>query len=633
MFVTDLVYGYMGTILRINLTTRTVKKKQLDNAVSRKYLGGRGLGAKILFDEVGPRTEAFSPDNELVLCTGPVTGCLAPGANRFVIITKSPQTGFFLDTYAGGNFGPELKFAGYDALIVSGRGEAPVYVYINDNDVSIRDASHLWGKDCWETEDLLKKELGDRRVRVAVIGPAGEKLVKYAIVSTDYFHQCGRGGAGAVMGAKNLKGIAVLGTKAINIFNPDELVAFMSTEIERKFTSGPAIETVKSRMKYGTPLTMNFTQEVGILPTRNFTAGQFEKSDHIDGHAMREKIVVSDKSCYSCSVACLKYSLVKSGRFTGGRMVGPEYETNAMLGSNLGIDDISAILEANVMCDRLGIDTISAGNVIGFAIECYQKGILTKEETGGLELSFGNVDSVVQLIPKIANREGVGAVLADGVAAAARKFGKGAERFAMSVKGMEYPAYEPRGSPAFALLYAITDRGACHRRGWPTIVESRSLKPFTAEGRATLVKKLYDDRIPLHCGLVCDFPYMIAGIGTDYFARILSAITGWDIGVGELQLLSERVASLVRAFNIREGASRADDILALRSMEEPLVGGPYKGRFVTSDMLNQMLDEYYDLRGWDRTTGTPTKETLNKLGLEYVANQLSGQSGRGSRRA
>jgi len=435
------------------------------------------------------------------------------------------------------------------------------------------------------------------------------------------------------MGSKNLKGIAVLGTKAINIFNSDELVAFVGTEVEARFTSGHAAETVKSRMKYGTPLTMNFTQEIGILPTRNFTAGQFEKSDQIDGHAMREKIVVSDKSCYGCSVACCKYSVVKSGRFKKSRIVGPEYETNALFGSNLGIADISVILEANAMCDRLGIDTISAGNVTGFAIECYQKGIMTREDTDGLELSFGNADSLIQLIPKIANREGVGAILADGAAAAARKFGKGAERFAMSVKGMEYPAYEPRGSPAFALLYAITDRGACHRRAWPTIVESRSLKPFTSEGRAALVKKLYDDRIPLHCGVVCDFPYTIAGIGTDYFARIFSAITGWDVGVEELQLLSDRVASLVRSFNVREGASRADDILARRSMEEPLIGGPYDGRWVTSDMLNRMLDEYYDLRGWDRTTGAPTKETLNKLGLEYVVTQLSAQSRHGSRRA
>lgn len=499
------MYGYMGTILRIDLTTRTVKKQQLDVALSRKYIGGRGLGARILFDDVGPGTEPFSQDNELIVCTGPVTGCLVPGANRFVIVTKSPETGFFLDTYAGGNFGPELKFAGYDAAVIRGRAEAPVYVYINDNEVDIRDASHLWGKDCWETEDVLKKELG-HRVRAAVIGPAGEKLVKYAVVSTDYFHQCGRGGAGAVMGSKNLKGIAVLGTKPIDISSPDELIAFVSTEIEEKFMSGPSAETVRCRMKYGTPLTMNFTQEIGILPTRNFTAGQFEKSDQIDGHAMREKIVVSDKSCYSCSIACRKYSVVRSGRFKGSKLVGPEYETNAMLGSNLGIDDVSAILEANVMCDRLGIDTISVGNIIGFAIECYQKGILTKKETDGLDLRFGNVDSVLNMISKIASREGLGTILAEGAAAAAKKFGRGSERFVLSVKRMEYPAYEPRGSPAFALAYAITDRGACHRRAWPTTVETKSLKPFTSEGRAALVKKLYDDRIPLHCGVVCDVP-------------------------------------------------------------------------------------------------------------------------------
>jgi aldehyde:ferredoxin oxidoreductase len=617
-----MIGGYAGKILWIDLTSKKSKETKLDFGMARKFMGGRGLAAKILFNQLPPKVDPLSPENPLIFATGVLTGCPAPGANRTVIVTKSPQTGIFLDTYAGGHLGPEIKFAGYDVMVIEGKAKKPTYIQILDENVSFKDATHLWGKDCWETETMIKKEIGDNEARVAVIGPAGENLVKFACVSTDYFHQFGRGGAGAVMGAKNLKGVVVRGTKSLHIAHPEKLVQFLLDKIEWKFTKGPNAEMVKDRIKYGTPLTMDFTQTIGVLPTRNFQSGQFDEYNEIDGYAFREKAVVADKSCYSCNTSCTKFSVVKEGVYKGLSLVGPEYETNAMLGSNVGNSKLDLIIKANEICDRLGIDTISAGNVIGFAMECYEKGILTKKECDGLELNFGNMEAAFKLMHKIAYRESIGDILAEGLNQAAKKINKGSEKFAMQVKGLEYPAYEPRGSPAFALLYAITDRGACHRRGWPVIIESRKYKPGTVEGRAQLVKELYDNRTLLHCIGVCDMPYNVAGIDQGDIAQLLSAVTGWDITVEELSLLAERVASLIRAFNVREGIRRADDTLAWRTMHEPLPSGPNKGQFISEEILNVMLDQYYQLRGWDISTGVPLPETLTKLGLDDVRSEL-----------
>lgn len=616
-----MVGGYAGEILWIDLSTEKAEKTRLETELARKFIGGRGLAAKILFDNLPPKINSLNPENLLIFATGVLTGCPAPGANRTVIVTKSPQTGFFLDTYAGGHLGPEIKFAGYDVIVIKGRAKKPIYVQIEDENVLFKEAAHLWGKDCWETETMIKEEAGEN-VKVAVIGPAGENLVKFACVSTDYFHQFGRGGAGAVMGSKNLKGIVVKGNKNLRIANAEKLKQYLLDKIEWKFTQGPNVELVKDRIKYGTPLTMDFTQSIGILPTRNFQYGQFEEYNEIDGYAFREKAVVADKSCYSCNTPCTKFSVVKEGVYQGLSIVGPEYETNAMLGSNVGNSKLELIIKANEICDRLGLDTISAGNVIGFAMECYEKGILTKENCDGLELSFGNMDAAFKLMHKIAYREGIGDILAEGVRYAAQKFNKGSEKFAMHVKGMEYPAYEPRGSPAFALLYAIADRGACHRRGWPVIIESKKYKPGTIEGRPKLAKGLYDNRTILHCIGVCDMPYNAAGIDHNDIAQILSAVTGWNITVEELSTVAERVASLIKAFNVREGARRTDDALAWRTMHEPLPSGPTKGQFISEEMLNLMLDEYYQLRGWDKATGIPLPETLARLGLEDVKKEL-----------
>jgi aldehyde:ferredoxin oxidoreductase len=616
-----LVGGYAGATLWINLSSRELRKLPLDYDLARRYLGGRGLAAKMLFDQLGEGIDALQPENVLIFATGPLTGVAAPGANRTVIVTKSPETGIFLDTYAGGHLGPEIKFAGYDVIVVRGRSDSPVYVRVEDDEVSLTDASHLWGKDCWETERLLKEEMGDEDARTAVIGPAGERLVKFACVSTDYFHQFGRGGAGAVMGSKNLKGIAVRGTKPITVAHPEALLDYVQNKIEWIFTQGPNAQIVKDRIKYGTPLTMDFTQPIGILPTKNFQLGKFERFEEIDGLACKEKIFVADKACYSCNTPCTKFSEVKTGPYSGTAVVGPEYETNALFGSNIGNSSLEAIVKGNVICDRLGMDTVSAGNVIGFVMECYEKGILSKTETDGLDLRFGNVDAAFEMLDKIACRDGVGNLLAEGVRSASQAIKKGSEKFAMQCKGMEYPAYEPRGSPAFALLYATCDRGACHRRGWPVIVESTKYKPNTTEGRPQLVKDLYDDRTILHSAIVCDLPYNVAGIGQQEMAKIFSLVTGWEVSPSELQVLADRVASLVRSFNVVQGMSRADDTLPPRTMEEPLIG-PSREQRITKEMLSEMLDQYYALRGWDIETGIPLTKTLQELNLNEIENNF-----------
>lgn len=608
-----MVGGYSGTILRVDLSLKKIQKIPLNIGLARKFIGGRGLAAKILFDEINPKIGPFSPENIIIFATGPVTGVPVHGANRTVIVTKSPETNIFLDTYAGGNLGPEIKFAGYDAIIVRGKSEKPVYIQIVDDEVSIKNASHIWGRDCWEAETILKEEVGDKDARVAVIGPAGENMVKFACVSTDYCHQFGRGGAGAVMGSKNLKGIVIKGTKSVHINQPEYLLDFLLTAIESKISQS---EIMEERIKYGTPLTMDFTQEIGILPTKNYQFGRFDGYEEINCYAIRKKLKVLDKACYCCNLPCVKLCEIEAGPYRGTRIGGPEYETLAMLGSNIGNSDLESIVYANTLCDRLGLDTISTGNVIGFAMECYEKGLLAKEELDGLNLKFGNIDAALELIRKIALREGVGNLLAEGVKIVSQLWGKGSE-FAMHAKGLEYPAYDPRGSPAFALFYAIADRGACHRRGWPLLIESRKYKPSTTEGRPQLVKILYDKNVILHCMLVCDMPYNRAGIDEGELAKILSAVTGWELSVHELSIIADRVASLIRSFNVRECLNRSHDRLATRTIKEPL-----EGKCITEEMLDEMLKRYYELRGWDVENGIPLTETLKRLDLYEVIDEL-----------
>lgn len=612
--------GYTGNVLRVNLTKKSSAVEPLDYSEARRFIGGRGLAAKMLYDELPPHTDPLGSENKLIIATGPLTGTLVPGSSKYVIVTKSPETNLFLDTYSGGHFPAEIKYAGYDLIIIEGKADKPSYLWVDDERVELRDASHLWGKLAYEAETSLKKEVGDDTARVAVIGPAGENLSNLAIVQNDYYHHCGRGGVGAVMGSKKLKAVVIRGSQGVKVADPQALMDYILTVVGHKKTKGPTAKRASDMMQYGTTSSVAACNVANILPTRNFQQGQFEGTREIDHHAFRRKVVIADAACFCCDIACNKFSRVKSGPFAEATVGGPQYETHAMLGANLAIDSEEFLVHVNALCDDFGLDTIGTGGVIGFAMECYERGLLSQKDTDGIDLRFGNQDAVHKLLPMIAYRQGIGDLLAQGIKRTAEKIGYGSEEFAMQVKGMHYPAYKPGpSSPAFGLVYAITDRGACHRRARPFIAE-QLLPPFTTDGRAELVKRHYDERIPWHCGVVCDLVTGVVGLDFKDAAFMLSAVIGWDVTKEETQTLAERVATLIRAFNLREGATRADDTLAPRSFQTE-TAGPAAGKALTKEMLDTMLDEYFALRGWDRE-GIPTVATLEKLGLSDIAPQL-----------
>lgn len=621
--------GYTGKVLRVDLTRRRIGVEETDWNTADLLVGGRGYAAKVLFDEVPAGVDPLGPDNKLIYATGPLTATLVPGSGRHVMVTKSPETGLFLDSYAGGHFAAEMKLAGYDFVIIEGRADRPSYLSIHDGHVEIRDGAHLWGMKAWDAETRLKREVGDEKARVSLIGPAGERLSNLAIVQNDYYHQCARGGIGAVMGSKNLKAVVVRGSQAIRVARPKEMMDWLS-QIEAGVQGNMLTTVIADRMKMGTPLTSNMTNQIGILPTKNFLYGEYEGASRIDGYAFRKQ-VTADVACYCCNLGCAKMAKATSKDYHRDAIGGPEYETVALFGSNCEIDSLDVVIHANALCDSLGLDTVGAGNVIAWAMECFERGILTEKDTGGLDLRFGNAQAVFTMIEMIARREGLGDLLANGVRIAAKEVGRGSEEFAMHVKGLEYPAYRPGPvSPAFGLVYATTERGACHRRAWPTLAEQATLEPFTTDGRAALVKKLYNQRIPWHCALTCDVVVVLYGtfdrMGHADAAAVISAVTGRDTTEGDMEALCERVATLIRAYNVREGATSADDTLAPRSFA-PDIRGPAEGKTLTREMLDVMLREYYALRGWT-SEGVPPRGLLIELGLPDVATALDGRGDR-----
>ncbi len=612
--------GYAGKILWVDLTRRSITVEPTENHDLVHFIGGRGLGAKLLYERLRTRLDPLSPENLILLGTGPLTGTFMPGAGRHVIMSKSPETGYFVDSYSGGFFGPEMKFAGYDMIALSGRSEKPTYLWIKDEKVEFRNADHLWGKYTYETERLLKEEVGDPCARSVVIGPAGERLSNLAMVQNDYAHQAGRAGTGALFGSKCIKAVVVRGTGGISVANPEKMLEFVMKNVQEKRRMPERKQAVANRMRYGTPYTLNITNKIGILPTKNFLEGRFEGADRINAYAFEKTIKKSDKACFCCSLPCNKHSLVRNGPYQGTEMGGPEYETNALLGANLEIDSLEAILYLNYLCDNLGMDTIGTGNLVGFAIECYERGILTREDFDGLEPRFGDPEFASRLIHKIAYREGIGDLLAQGVKKASESLGKDSMVFAMHGKGLEYPAYRPGMlSPAFALAYAISERGACHRRAWPAVKE-QSLKPGSIEGRAQLVKELYDTRIPLDCGVVCTVPTEVGGITMEEIAKLYAYVTGHEFTERDMRDLADRVAALLKLFNIREGLNKEEELRLAPRTFEPEVTSPMEGQRFTREMLKRMLEEYYQMRGWDQD-GIPKKETLERLGLTDFISQ------------
>lgn len=596
--------GYCGKALIVDLDTRRTKVEHLPDILLRQYVGGRALGAKLLYDLLPPKTNPLGPENLLVITTGPVTGIVAPGSSKVAVITKSPATQGFLDSYCSGKVGPELKYAGYDCLILRGKSKTPCILLVEDDTVRILDSNDLWGKDAFEVEKTLTDRYGEEAGKF-VIGPAGENQVPFACVNTDYFRQLGRGGIGAVMGSKNLKAIVVKGTGS-----PDyhDLSGILEYCLKAKDLAAKS-EVLQARIKHGTPMVTDITQSMGILPTRNFRQGTFPKGiGKIDGAGMASA-AVGTRACLGCLSPCGKIiKLEKEGTY----FEGPEYETVGMLGSNLEISDLFDIGEANLLCDKLGLDTISTGVVIGFAMECAELGLLPEAKELGLR--FGNVDATLKLIEDIAYRRGLGALLAEGVKVAAERISGGASKFAMHVKGMELPAYDPRGIVGASLTFAVTARGGCHRRCWPPSEAFAGLPPHSYEGKAQFLKGAYDEQCVLHSLISCDFSASGLPFSIDDYAAFLTCITGEAFSRAELIQVAERAETLIRMFNLREGITYEEDTLPARLFDDPLPDGPAVGLSIDRASFHAMLKEYYSLRGWDEK-GTPSYDTLGQLGL------------------
>ena len=603
--------GVCGKLLDIDLTSGKTKEIVISDAIARKYFGGRGLGARLLYDLLPPKTDPLSPENILIFLTGPFTGSMAPGSSKFVVVTKSPLTGGWCDSYSSGRISLELKRAGYDGLVIRGRANSPCYLQISDRGVEIRDAGRLWGMDSFAAERALKEFPGNAGGAVSSIGPAGEKLCSYACINSEFYRQAARGGVGTVMGSKRLKAIIAKGSKNVEYHDHQRVVELNRENYERAKVS----QVFQARSKYGTPLTLNFTHTGGILPTKNFQYGTWDRAlGKIDSVGVY-KSVKKHKTCQSCFVHCGLITEVTDGKYKGTTVEGPEYETIGMFGSNLLIDSLPTIIQANVLCDKLGLDTISAGNVIGFAMECVEKGLLSAREMEGLELNFGDDEASLAAIEMIAERRGFGDILAQGVRAAAAHIGGGSERFAMQVKGLEFPAYDPRGAFGSGLSYAVSPRGACHRRAWPPAKEIlEGVPPYTSEGKGEMIRDLYWENCIFHSLLVCDMPAKFIPLTLDDYARYYEAVTGVVVSQDDFRMMAGRTETLIRMFNNREGFTRADDTLPYRTLHEPLPDGPGKGQCIGEENLSRMIDDFYSSQGWD-AAGVPTEATLQKYGL------------------
>ena len=601
------LYGYAGRVLWVDLTRESVKVKPLEEELARRYIGGKGLGARVLHEAAPPKVDSFDPMNPLILATGPVNGLTLSGAAKFCAVFKSPLTDYWGESQCGGFFAPHLKRAGYDAIVVVGRAERPSYILVEDDAVEVRSASHLWGMDTFETEETLKKDHG-REFQVLSIGPAGENLVRFACVNHAMGRQLGRCGAGAVMGSKKLKAIAVHGTGSVEVAKPDELEEF------RKWLNERVRERLRSLTEYGTPAIMTATNATGTLPARNWTEGGFEGFDRINAEAVK-KLVERNRACYGCAVACGKLTRVEEGPYAGAKVEGPEYETLFALGSLCGNNCLESIVKANEVCDRLGLDTISSGNVLAFAMECFERGLITEEDTGGLRLEFGNHEAIITMLEKIAYRKGLGDVLAEGVRRASRIIGKGSERFAVHVKGLEPPGYDPRGLKGMALAYAVSCRGACHLRHMAYRPNLTGRLPFTEgridrlsyEGQAEMVKEQEDFYAVVDSMVLCKFVCLptIGPILWDELARLYSIVTGVEVSKAELVEKGELINNTVRLFNLREGLTKEDDTLPVRFFEEAV-----RGEVVDREEFDRMLRRYYRLRGWTED-GRPTKTEVN----------------------
>lgn len=609
--------GYAGRILHVNLTTGKVSTEALKEDYAKAYIGGIGLGIRLLLDHSTPGTDPLSPDNPLILATGPLSGTMAPtGGNGHAFVSKSPQSFGVGEAKSHGFFGGTLKMAGYDAVVIKGRAEKPVYLWIDDDAVEILDAQHLWGKTPSETEDIIKEEFGDYCIRVASIGPAGERLMKLACILNDKTRAAGRTGMGTVMGSKNLKAIAVRGTRDVQVAEPEEFLEFVRLLHERE--KGPATRKYRT---LGTPQNVLVHNALGALPTRNFTNATFEGAEKVSGEYLNQRFVVRIIGCSSCAQRCEHIAVVPEGPFKG-TMARVEYETQWALGPNCGVDRLDAVIKAIALCNEYGMDAIGTGVLVSFAMDCYEHGILTKEDTGGLELNFGNYEAMLELVRMIGERKGLGDILAEGVKVAAEKIGKGAEKYAMHIKGVEMTGYDIRSLKTAALGYAVSFRGADHNRhGAYSPDLSGKVDRFKVEkGRGKVVRDIEDLYTIIDSLIVCKFSRGIYYEGFNDLVKLYNYVTGLGMTADELRMAGERINNIARLFNIREGLTRKDDHLPWKIMNYPVPdeGAISKGSYVSQEELDALLDDYYEVRGWTKE-GVPTLQKLEELGIKDLA--------------
>jgi len=621
--------GYAGKILRINLGTRKITKSEVPKSLIKKYVGGSGFCAITLYNELKPGINPLGKENKLYFATGPFTGTLFPQSSRYSVAAKSPLTNGWGEAHSGGFWGPELKYTGYDGLIIEGISREPVYIIIEDEAVSIQDADDLWGLTTHETEHKLQKELGNQ-VKVASIGPAGENKVLISCIINDMDRAAARAGLGAVMGSKKLKAVAVRGTQGISIFNRKDYVTTMG-EFHQKIVNDPFTET---KQKYGTTYLVEMMNEIGRFPSYNFQSGVFKDADKIGREEIYNNYFIKPAACFGCIQACGRLTSVKEGPFAYIG-VGPEYETLSALGSRCGNTNLEALLYAHHLCNALGLDTIGTGGVISWAMECFEKGLIDKTFLGDRKLEWGDAETTIELITMIALREGFGDILAYGSYRAAEILGNDTSNYVMHVKKQELAAQDGRAHKSMGLTAAVSPRGADHLYAFPVLDEGG----FDKE-----VKEIYGEEYwpemgerlsPKYKGYMVyvneNFGVLVDSVGTCkygtmippalYYKEIqkgLKVTTGINFTITELHQTGERIVNLNRAFNIREGFSRADDTLPRRFLKEPAPEGPPKGQIIE---LESMLEEYYHHRGWD-ANGIPTPEKLRQLDLAFVAEDL-----------
>jgi len=624
--------GYAGQHLHVDMTKGTCKSIPIEKEFALMYLGGQGFASRILYDRVGPKTDSLSPGNILIWATGPFTGTLWPQASRYVVAAKSPLTGIFGEAHSAGHWGPELKFAGFDTIIVTGRSKNPMYLFIDNGSAQLRDAKDLWGRNTTETEEIIKEAHGDRNLRISCIGPAGENLVRFAAIINDYDRAAARSGIGAVAGSKQLKAVAVRGGQDIPIAKPDQYLEVIE-ELHQKMLASPF---TASRAMYGTTNLVEMMQEIGRLPSYNMRSGVFAEYQKISGEAIKKDYLVKPRADYACLQRCGRYTRVKTGPYAycGGA---PEYETQSSMGSRCGNDNLESILYGHHLSNLYGLDTISTGATISWAMEAWEAGLITAKDTDGIDLSWGNHESIIKLIHMIAKREGFGDILAEGSYRAAQRIGRGTEKFVMHCKKQEIAGQEPRAQKSMGLATATAARGADHLYAFPVLDEVGFDEEIGIRYGKEYLPEIGDRLNPKYKGIMVkeneDFCAVVESLGVCKYGTLIppvlfyeDIVKAFDVTVGilisekQLRAIGERIVNLNRCFNVREGIRRKDDSLPTRLTQTPAPEGPSKGQVVE---LDQMLDEYYELRGWRLEDGIPTKRVLRRLDLDDLIVDLA----------